>query len=57
MKPSKASTISSRLSIACGFSIFAITGRKTPSSRITLRTSSTSAAERTNDRAMKSTLS
>ena len=56
MKPSKASTISSMLSIACGFSILAMTGRKIPSSRMMSRTSSTSAAERTNDSAMKSTV-
>ena len=56
MKPSNASTISSMFSIAWGFSIFAITGRKTFSSCMILRTSSTSAAERTNDSAMKSTV-
>ena len=42
MNPSKAFTISLRLSIACGFSIFAITGSMTPSSRMMRRTSSTS---------------
>ena len=51
MKASNASTTSSRLSIACGFSIFAITGRRMPSSRMIRRTSSTSAADRTNDSA------
>ena len=47
-----ASTTSSRLSIACGFSILAMTGSRTPSSRMIRRTSSASAAERTNDSAM-----
>ena len=56
MKPSKALTISSRFSMACGFSILAITGSRTPSSRMIARTSSTSAAERTKDSAMKSTV-
>ena len=55
MMPSNASTISSMFSIACGFSILAITGRKTSSSFMIARTSSTSAAERTKDSAMKST--
>ncbi len=56
MNPSKAATISSRLSIAWGFSILAMTGRKIPSSFITARTSSTSLADRTKDSAMKSTV-
>ncbi len=55
MKASKASMTSSRLSIAWGFSIFAITGSRTPSSRMIRRTSSTSAADRTKDSATKST--
>ena len=54
MTPSKARTISSRLSMACGFSILAMTGRCTPTSSMIARTSSTSAAERTNDSAMMS---
>ncbi len=56
MKPSKASITSSRFSIACGFSILAITGTSIPTSRITVRTSSTSAALRTKLSATKSTL-
>ena len=56
MKPSNAAMISSRLSMACGFSILAMTGISIPSSRITLRTSSTSAALRTKLSAMKSTV-
>ena len=36
--------------MACGFSIFAITGRKIPSSFMIARTSSTSLAERTKER-------
>ena len=56
MKPSKAAMISSRLSIACGFSILAMTGTSTPSSRMIARTSSASAASRTNESATKSTL-
>ena len=56
MNPSKALITSSRLSMACGFSILAITGSSTPSSCMTLRTSSTSRAERTKDSAMKSTV-
>ena len=55
MNASNALTISSRLSIACGFSILAMIGSITPSSRMIARTSSTSAAERTKDSAMKST--
>ena len=55
MKPSKALITSSRLSIACGFSILAMTGRWTFSSRMISRTRSTSLPERTNERAMKST--
>ncbi len=51
MKPSNALTTSSRLSIACGFSIFAMTGTKMPSSRMICRTSSASLAERTKDSA------
>ena len=47
---------SSRFSIACGFSILAMTGSITPSSRMTRRTSSTSAALRTKLSAMKSTV-
>ncbi len=56
MKPSKAAITSSRFSIACGFSILAMTGRTTFSSRMMRRTSSTSAALRTKLRAMKSTV-
>ncbi len=56
MKPSNAAITSSRLWIACGFSILAMTGSITPSSRITFRTSSTSAALRTKLSAMKSTV-
>ena len=56
MKPSNAATISSRFSIACGFSIFAITGSITPSSRMIRRTSSASAALRTKLSATKSTV-
>ena len=55
MMPSKASTISSMLSIAWGFSILAMIGTKMPSSRITARTSSASPAWRTKLSAMKST--
>ena len=55
MKPSNASMISSRFSTACGFSIFAMSGSSTPTSFITLRTSSASLARRTNDSAMRST--
>ena len=44
MMPSKASTISARWSTACGFSILASTGSRTPSSSMIRRTSSTSAA-------------
>jgi hypothetical protein len=52
MMPSKASMISSRLSTACGFSIFAITGTLRPSSAMISKTRSTSAALRTNESAM-----
>ena len=54
MMPSKASMISSRLSTACGFSILAMTGSRTPSSSMISWTSSMSSALRTNDSAMKS---
>ena len=57
MVPSKARTISARFSMACGFSILAMTGRCTPTSSMIARTSSTSAAERTNDSAMMSAVS
>ena len=56
MKPSNAAMISSRFSIACGFSILAMTGSITPSSRMIRRTSSASAALRTKLSAMKSTV-
>ncbi len=56
MKPSKAAITSSRFSIACGFSILAMTGSITPSSRMILRTSSASAPLRTKLNAMKSTV-
>ena len=56
MKPSNAAITSSRFSIAWGFSILAMTGRKMFSSRMILRTSSTSAALRTKLSAMKSTV-
>ena len=55
MKASNASITSSRFSIAWGFSILAMTGTETPSSAITSRTVSMSAAERTNDSAIMST--
>ncbi len=51
MNASNASMISSRLSMACGFSILAMIGTLTPTSRMILRTSSASAASRTNDSA------
>ena len=54
MMPSNASTISARLSTACGFSTFASTGRCTPSASMMARTSLTSSAERTKDRATRS---
>ena len=56
MKPSNAAITSSRFSIACGFSILAMTGSMTPSSRMIRRTSSASLASRTKLSAMKSTL-
>ena len=49
--PSKASTISSRRSTASGFSSFAITGRRMPTSSITLCASFTSSGLRTKDSA------
>ena len=52
MMPSKASTISSSASTACGFSIFAMTGRVTPSSRMISCTRVMSLALRTNESAM-----
>ena len=52
MTPSKASTISSSRSTASGFSIFAMTGRRMPTSSITRCTSLTSSGARTNDSAM-----
>ena len=52
MKASNALTTESRLSIACGFSILAMTGTRIPSSRMMSRTSSASSAERTNESAM-----
>ncbi len=54
MIPSKARTISSRLSTACGFSIFAMTGRRMPSSSMIRWTSSMSAALRTKESAIMS---
>ncbi|SLH97934.1 Uncharacterised protein [Mycobacteroides abscessus subsp. abscessus] len=55
MIASKASTMASRLSMASGFSSLPITGTRRPTLSITSCTSSTSAGERTNDSAMKST--
>ena len=55
MTASKASTMASRLSIASGFSSLAITGTRRPTRSITSCTSSTSAGERTNDSATRST--
>ena len=52
--PSNASTISTKFSTACGFSIFAITGTRIPSSSIILWTSLISSALLTNESAMKS---
>ena len=52
--PSNAATISSMHSMACGFSILAITGSHTRSSSITERTSAASSADRTNDNAIRS---
>jgi hypothetical protein len=54
MMPSKASTISRRLSTACGFSSLAMRGTQTPSSAMIARTSAASAAERTKLRATQS---
>ncbi len=54
MTPSNAAMICWRLSTACGFSILAMTGRRTPTSSITSYTSSRSEAERTNDSAIMS---
>ena len=56
MNASNALITSSRLSMACGFSILAMTGSITPSSRMMSRTISTSLPDRTNDRATKSTV-
>ena len=55
MTPSKASTMPSRFATACGFSTLARTGIRRPISSMIACTSSTSAAERTNDRNTKST--
>ena len=55
MIPSAASTISSALAAACGFSIFAITGMSEPCSASRSRTGSRSAPRRMNDRANRST--
>src|SRR5690606_15303857 len=54
MMPSNASTISTRFSTACGFSILAMTGTRRPSSSMIAWTSSMSAALRTKDSAMRS---
>src|SRR5664279_6508429 len=54
MKPSNASTISSRWSTACGFSILAMTGTRVPSSSMILATAAKSSADRTNDKAIRS---
>ena len=54
MMPSNASTISTRLATACGFSIFAITGTRIPTSSMIACTSLISAALRTNESAIKS---
>ena len=53
--PSASARISSSTSTASAFSIFAITRAREPASSISLRRSRTSAAERTNDSATKST--
>jgi hypothetical protein len=52
--PSKASTISSRFSTACGFSSLASTGSRTPTSSMIRCTGSMSRRERTNDSAIMS---
>ena len=54
MMPSNARMISRRFSTACGFSILASTGRRTPSSSMIRWTSLTSSALRTNDSATMS---
>ena len=53
--PSAASTISSAFAAACGFSIFAITGRSRPPSASRARTGSRSSRRRMNDSAIRST--
>ena len=53
--PSKARMISSRFSTACGFSILAMTGSRSPSSSMIACTSRMSSAVRTNDSAIMST--
>ena len=55
MMPSNASTICSSASTASGFSTFAITGTRTPSSSMIAWTSLMSSGERTNDSATRST--
>ncbi len=55
MIASKARTISSMASTACGFSILAMTGTRMPTSSMTACTSLTSAALRTKDSATMST--
>ncbi len=54
MIASNASVISSSASTACGFSIFAMTGTRRPTSAMISCTRSMSAALRTNDSAMRS---
>ena len=55
MMPSNASMISSSAATACGFSIFAITGRNLPSSVMISCTRTISEALRTNESAIMST--
>ena len=55
MMPSKAATMPSRLSTACGFSILAMTGMRSPNSSMIAWTSTMSSAERTKDSAIMST--
>ena len=55
MIASNASTIASRLSMASGFSSLAMTGTRRPTRSMISWTSSTSAGERTNDSAIRST--
>ena len=54
MIASNAATISSKFATACGFSIFAMTGIRTPAESIIWCTRFISAASRTNESAIKS---